>query len=126
MALMASHLRFLQRVGSRSTHLFLPMVAIKRAGTVRYTPGIATDDFMTVNDLRALIRRALCECCDLSPDQVAQYGTHSLKIGVTEVVRSRGANSELRQQLGGWMSAAVALGYLQLSPGSQFDVLYDL
>ena len=126
MALMASHLRFLQRVASRSSYMFLPMVPPVTTVASQHVPGTGPDDYMTVNDLRALIRRALCECCDLSPQQAARFGTHSLKIGAVEVLRARGASAELRQQLGGWMSASVALRYLQLSPGSQFDVLYKL
>ena len=81
---------------------------------------------MSTESFRALIRIALCECCGLSQEQAAQYGTHSLKIGAVELLRSRGVGQELRQQLGGWMSSAAALRYLQLTPSVQFDVLKSL
>ena len=81
---------------------------------------------MSTDTFRSLLRMALRECCGLSQELAAQYGTHSLKIGAIELLRSRGVGQELRQQLGGWMSSASALRYLQLTPGIQFDVLKSL
>lgn len=81
---------------------------------------------MNTEEFRSLIRLGLVECCGLSDHQANLYGTHSLKIGAIELLRRRGVSQELRQQLGGWMSSAVALRYLQLTPGIQFDVLRSI
>ena len=91
-----------------------------------FRPLTHPDSFMSTEEYRDLIRVALQDCCGLSADQANNYGTHSLKIGAVELLRSRGVGQELRQQLGGWMSSAVALKYLQLNPGIQFDILKAL
>ena len=78
---------------------------------------------MSVDSFRIVVRLSLVECCGLSTEQAAQYGTHSLRIGAMELVRSRGVPAEIRQQLGGWMSATSALGYLQLPVTAQFSML---
>ena len=73
--------------------------------------------------MRKLIRLALVECCGLSTQQASHFGTHSLRIGAMEILRSKGVPAELRQQLGGWISAVSALGYLQLPVTAQFNIL---
>ena len=69
------------------------------------------------------MRQALVECCELSPAQAREYGTHSFRVGSVELLRRIGVPAETRQQLGGWMSADCALGYLQLPVSAQFNVL---
>ena len=81
---------------------------------------------MSVNAFRALTHKALRECCNLSQSQANAFGTHSFRIGAIELLRARGVPSELRKQLGGWMSRTAALGYLQLSPSAQLDILQAL
>ena len=81
---------------------------------------------MSVDTFRLFTRKALCECCNMSPQEAATYGTHSFRIGAIELLRARGVPSELHRQLGGWMSRTAALGYLQLSPSAQLDVLQSL
>ena len=78
---------------------------------------------MSVNSLRYLVRQAIRECCEIPGHLVKEFGTHSIKIGALEYLRSRGVPEELRRQLGGWMSKRVALHYLQLSPASQLGLL---
>jgi hypothetical protein len=78
---------------------------------------------MSVTAFRKFIRLALVECCELSPDQAKQFGTHSLRIGAVELLRHKGVPANIRQQLGGWMSASSAIGYLQLPVGAQFNLL---
>ena len=78
---------------------------------------------MSVDSFRAIIRQALIECCNLTATQAGEFGTHSLRVGAIELLRSRGVPAETRQQLGGWMSATSAIGYLQLPVTAQFNML---
>ena len=81
---------------------------------------------MSTTAFRDLFRRALRECCGLSEEQAMKFGTHSPRIGALEALRQAGVSSELRQQLGGWMSETVALTYLQLNPNAQFEIIHDI
>ena len=78
---------------------------------------------MSTSAFRELFRRALRECCGLTEKQAMEFGTHSPRIGALEALRQAGVPAELRQQLGGWMSETVALTYLQLNPGAQFEIV---
>ena len=70
-----------------------------------------------------IVRQALTQCCRLRPQQADHFGTHNLCIGAIELLRAKGVSAEIRQQLGGWMSAASALGYLQLPVAAQFNMV---
>lgn len=93
------------------------------AGPIYFVPNTNPDSRMSTNTLRSLLRRALMECCGLTREQAAEFGTHSPRIGAIEELRKCGVPAELRQQLGDWMSERVALTYLQLNPLAQFDIL---
>ena len=93
------------------------------AGPIHFVPKTEYDSQMSAKTLRSLIRRALVECCGLTPTQSDRYGTHSPRNGTVEELRKCGVPSELRQQLGHWMSKQVALSYMQLNPAAQFDIL---
>ena len=125
--LMAAQQQFLRSVDSLSPAMFLArdhVTYVNRKPV--YLPLTHHTSAMTTNSFRALIRLALQECCGLTKAQADQFGTHSLKIGAIELLRSRGVGNELRQQLGGWMSSSVALRYLQLTPSIQFDILKSM
>ena len=55
-----------------------------------------------------------------------EFGTHSNRVAAVELLRQKGVPSELRQQLGDWMTQGTALHYMQLTPASQFDILDNL
>ena len=78
---------------------------------------------MDVDSLRDWVRTACVECCGIDPMLAKELGTHSIKIGSIEYLRSKGVPEELRRQLGGWMSKKVALHYLQLTPASKLNIL---
>ena len=123
-SLLVRHIRWLDRArGPRNGCLFPARVSVRRQGERAYVPSRLDDAHMSVQSFRALIREALVECCHLTPEQAAEFGTHSLRIGAMELLRKRGVPAEIRQQLGGWMSAAAALGYLQLPVTAQFNML---
>ena len=92
-------------------------------GPIHYIPKTEYNSQMSTKTLRTLLRRALVECCGLTQPQADKYGTHSPRIGTIEELRKCGVPSELRQQLGHWMSQKVALSYMQLNPTAQFDIL---
>ena len=92
-------------------------------GPIRFVPNTSPNSRMSTDTLRTLLRRALVECCGLTLEQAAEFGTHSPRIGAMEELRKCGVPAELRQQLGDWMSERVALTYLQLNPLAQFDIL---
>ena len=92
-------------------------------GPIRFVPNTNPNSRMSTDTLRSLLRRALVECCGLTHEQAAEFGTHSPRIGAMEELRKCGVPAELRQQLGDWMSERVALSYLQLNPLAQFDIL---
>ena len=126
-SLMAQHLSFLHGLQPATTSMFLGRDSVSFVkGRPVYLPLTHPGSRMSTEEFRALIRLSLRECCGLSQEQAELYGTHSLKIGAIELLRSRGVGQELRQQLGGWMSSASALRYLQLTPSVQFDVLKSL
>ena len=125
--LMAAQQQFLRSVDSCSHALYLPRDTVTYVNQKPvYLPLTYPGSAMSTDSFRALIRMALRECCGLTKEQADQYGTHSLKIGAIELLRSRGVGNELRQQLGGWMSSSVALRYLQLTPSIQFDILKSM
>ena len=125
--LMVKHLQFRRGLNPATTAMFLDRDNVSFVnGTPVYLPLTHSGSGMSTDTFRSLLRMALRECCGLSQELAQQYGTHSLKIGAIELLRSRGVGQELRQQLGGWMSSASALRYLQLTPGIQFDVLKSL
>lgn len=126
-SLLAVHIRWLDStMGTRCGTIFPARVVARRAGRRAYVPASKPDAAMSVDSFRRLLRQALIECCGLSPGQAAQYGTHSLRIGAVEYLRSIGISAEMRQQLGGWMSASAALGYLQLPVSAQFNILNNI
>ena len=123
-SLLARHIRWLDHIrGPMNGCLFPARASVRRGGVRSYVPSMCPDSHMSVQSFRALIRQALVECCNLSAEQAAEFGTHSLRIGAMELLRSKGVPAEIRQQLGGWMSAAAALGYLQLPVTAQFNML---
>ena len=81
---------------------------------------------MDVGSVRALLRQAISECCDIPAHFAAEYGTHRPRLGAVELLRRHNVPAELRQQMGQWMSQSVALRYLQLPAGEQFDVLHAM
>ena len=81
---------------------------------------------MSAASFLTLLRKALVECCGLTTAQASMYGKHGGRVGALEELRRCGAPAELRQQVGDWMSRTVALSYLQLNPGAQFDVLAQM
>jgi len=121
-SLLARHIRWIdaRRPGSGGC-LFPARASRRNQGSRVYDP--ALDRPMGVDAFRMLIRMALVEACGLTQAQAAEYGTHSLRVGAIELLRRKGVSAELRQQLGGWMSASCALGYLQLPVSAQFNVL---
>ena len=123
-SMLARHVQWLDATcGPRNGCLFPARVSARESGSRVYVPSQSPDAPMSVQSFRALIRLALVECCGLTPQQAREFGTHSLRIGAMELLRSKGVPAELRQQLGGWMSAVSALGYLQLPVSAQFNIL---
>ena len=123
-SLLIVHVRWIDSLrGPRCGCLFPARVPARRAGKRVYTPSLQPDTAMSVESFRHLLRQALAECCGLSAGQAAEFGTHSLRIGAVELLRNVGVPAEVRQQLGGWMSANSALGYLQLPVSAQFNIL---
>ena len=108
--------------------LFPARVRVRSPPTasITFEPNPSQDSHMSPNSFRTILRNALVECCDLSSARAALFGTHSPRIGAVEELRRCGVPQELRQQLGGWMSRSVALSYLQLDAGAQFDILNNL
>ena len=126
-SLLAVHVRWLDSaIGTRCGCMFPARVASRRAGRRVYVPASSPDAAMSVDSFRRLLRQALVQCCGLNEGQAAHYGTHSLRIGAVEHLRSLGISAEMRQQLGGWMSASAALGYLQLPVSAQFNILNNI
>jgi len=124
--LLSRHLQWLDAV--RPSHgegacLFPARVCTRNGGQREYLPNLCPDSAMSVNVLRTLLRQALVECCGLTDVQAKEFGTHCIRVGAIEILRQRGVPADLRQQLGGWMSAASALGYLQLPVNAQFNLL---
>ena len=124
--LLCAHLRFLRASKVRSTYLFVPRA--KRIVNRRHTfvPAPGGRNPMSTDTMRTLLRQAIVECCSLSATQAAMFGGHSVKNGAIEALRARGVESETRKQLGDWMSPAVALSYLQLTPGAQFSLIQTI
>ena len=125
--LMRNHLNWLASMPM--VHYMFPARARKRvAGRhgVHFAPNTSHKSQMSTSSFRELLRSALVECCALSRAQAKLFGTHSPRIGAMEELRKCGVPSELRQQLGAWMSQTVALSYLQLNPAAQFDVLSSI
>jgi hypothetical protein len=120
--LLAQHLQWLDNHLPGEGGALFPARKPSRAGGFRhYAP--STKSPMSVNAFRKLLRLALVECCGLTPEQAKEFGTHSLRIGAIELLRQKGVPAAVRQQLGGWMSAISAIGYLQLPVGAQFNLL---
>ena len=123
-SLLAKHIQWLDQVRGPSRGCLFPAHRSTRVAGVRlYNPKLSPESAMSVDSFRLLVRQALTQCCRLSPRQAAHFGTHSLRVGAVELLRSKGVPAETRQQLGGWMSAASALGYLQLPVAAQFNLL---
>lgn len=90
-ALLARHIRWLDRVrGPMNGCLFPARVSMRRGRERAYRPSKRADAHMSVQSFRSLIRLALVECCHLSAEQAAEFGTHSLRIGAMELLRSKG------------------------------------
>ena len=126
-SLLAVHVQWLDTTrGPRCGALFPTRMASRRAGRRVYVTAPNPVTAMSVDSFRLLLRQALTECCGMRTDQAAHYGTHSMRIGAVEYLRSVGVSAEIRQQLGGWMSASSALGYLQLPVSAQFNILNNI
>ena len=122
--LMSAHLRWLnQDKGVPHRHLFIPRRANRSSGRRVYSGPLNPSAAMSVESFRDLLRQGISECCNLDKAIAARYGTHSPRLGAVQLLRKHGVPAELRQQMGQWMSKQVALRYLQLTPGEQFDVL---
>ena len=123
-SLLARHLQWLDAYRGPSPGCLFPA---RRAAGPRwartFVPTMDPEAAMSVDSFRLILRSALAQCCGLSAAQARQFGTHSLRVGAMELLRSRGVPAEIRQQLGGWMSATSALGYLQLPVAAQFGML---
>ena len=129
-AMMTRHLRWLSRLPD-GRFMFPARKRVRSKDTngkvnISWAPNTSRDSQMFTASFRTLLRQALVECCNLTEAQAAQFGTHSPRIGSVEELRKCGVSAELRRQLGGWMSQAVALSYMQLDPKAQFDVLEQL
>jgi len=122
--LLARHLQWVDtiRMGA-SGCLFPARVNARAKGERVYNPSSDPEAEMSVDTIRTLLRQALMECCGLTATQAKEFGTHSLRLGAMELLRQKGVPAHIRQLLGGWMSAASALGYLQLPVGAQFNLL---
>ena len=125
--LMVNHLRWLTSMPS-THYMFLARRRGRSKGRhgVYFTPNASPKSQMSTSSFRTLLRLSLVQCCGLSWPQARMFGTHSPRIGAMEELRKCGVPAELRQQLGAWMSQAVALSYLQLNPAAQFDVLNSI
>ena len=129
-AMMARHLRWLSHLPN-GRFMFLARKRVRSKNTnnkvnISWAPNTSRNSQMSTASYRQLIRQALVECCNLTEQQAAQFGTHSPRIGSVEELRKCGVPAELRQQLGGWMSHSVALSYMQLDHKAQFDVLEQI
>jgi hypothetical protein len=124
MLMLAKHLHWLAGHRPGTGGCLFPARKLTRKG---YASTFAASAYpnraMSAHSFRLLIRLALVECCGLSEGQAKEFGTHSLRTGAIEILRQKGVPAEIRQQLGGWMSASSALGYLQLPVGAQFNLL---
>ena len=120
--LFARHIRWLGTLPAGDT-MFPARIRQRGRGrnNITFSPNHASA--MSSATFLTLLRKALVECCGLTPSQAAMYGKHGGRVGGLEELRRCGAPEELRQQVGDWMSREVALSYLQLNPGAQFDVL---
>ena len=125
--LMAAHVNWLDRSRGVSRGCLFPTRVLARRSRRRvYNPAVNPESAMSVSSFRLLTRQALVECCSLTPAQASRFGTHSYRIGAVEFLRLKGVPAEVRQQLGGWMSADSALGYLQLPVSAQFNALRQI
>ena len=121
------HIRRSHRIPRNNNLCLFPARRSRRYRGVRvYCPAVSPDAAMSVDSFRALLRQALTDCCKVSQQQAREFGTHSLRIAAVELLRAKGVSSELRQQLGGWMSSSSALRYLQLPVNSQFSILQHI
>ena len=123
--MMVRHVNWLRSLPA-GTYLFPARKRSKKASKsdpISFAPNTDRSSRMSTKSFRFLLRVALVECCGLSERQSRYYGTHSPRIGTVEELRKCGVSSEMRQQLGAWMSKSVALSYMQLSPSAQFDIL---
>ena len=121
--MLAAHITWLTKAGSRSPAMFLARKVGRVSGIRCYPPNTSASSMMSANTFRSLFRLALTECCNLSITQAGQFGTHSFRLAAMELMRKRGVPAELRQQMGDWMSERVALRYLQLDTGAQFNII---
>ena len=126
LTIFAAYLRWRAKVATKNKAMFPARRPARRNGARCYVPATGADQPMKTDTLRTLIRQACMECCRLPQHLARQMGTHRIKIGALERLRSRSVPAELRQQLGGWMSQTVALKYMQLAPAAQFDILGSL
>ena len=113
--MLARHIATTDRRFPGSPHLFIARPS-KRCG-------FDINRHLRTDDVRNHLREALRVCVGLTSSQALAFGTHSLRIGALNLLCDRGVPRELRSQLGGWMSQASALRYLQRLPHEQFDVL---
>ena len=124
--LLCQHLRWLRRLRIPGKHMFVARKKFIRNGVHGFSPSMSSEKGMSVNSLRTLVRQAVRQCGGVTEQQAALFGTHSMKNGAIEALRSAGADSETRKQLGDWMSPEVALSYLQLTPASQFNLIRSI
>ena len=124
--LLADHLAWLSAIGSSSTSMFLARRIGRANGARVYRPNTTPSSQISTTTFRSLVRVALTECCNFSPTQAKEFGTHSFRLAAMELMRKNGVPAELRQQMGDWMSERVALRYLQLNTDAQFNIIEHL
>ena len=124
--LLANHLSWLKGVGAKSDSLFIARKFSKKEGINMFLPNLGPNSCMSVQSFRKLLRTALVQCCNITPAQASNFGTHSFRIAAIELLRKNGVSAELRQQMGDWMSSKVALRYLQLDAAAQFEILEQI
>ena len=127
-SLMSRHLTWLDNnnLPFAWKYMFLPRSSVRCAGKRVYSVPMSPTARMDVGSFRTLLRQAITECCGVPVHLAAEYGTHSPRLGAVELLRKHNVPAELRQQMGQWMSQSVALRYLQLPAGEQFDVLHAM
>ena len=123
LVLLARFMRWRRTVARSNLCMFPALRSARYRGQRTYKPAAGTDQGMDVDNFRDWVRKACMECCGIDLALAKEFGTHSIKIGSIEYLRSKGVPEELRRQLGGWMSKQVALDYLQLSPACKLNIL---
>ena len=78
--LLCRHLRWLREHAANTKFLFVPRIKRGHYHNQVFVPSPFVRNPMHVNTLRLLLRQALVQCCVLTVQQAAMFGTHSIKI----------------------------------------------